>query len=237
MEAWSDERVHEPGGLSRYCRRGAAVALASAGLLVVACGGGGGGDVPGGDVSSISVDEGSLPVIEMAARWAWGDAERLDTLIGSADVVFSGTVVTLKGQRPVLTTPEGTEPGAPVPHFADLPVSQFEVRLEAVVSGNLTQGAAVTLEQIGGVEMRPDGTRARIMLKGDEPFQVGQKYLFFGSFQQDGTITVPPFGRMKVRPNGSLVAEAGWERLGALEELSRGNLGDAERQISATAGD
>jgi hypothetical protein len=75
------------------------------------------------------------------------------------------------------------------------------------------------------------------MLEGDEPIEVGQTYLFFGSFQRDGSIVVAPFGRMKVRPDGSLVAEPGWEHLGALAELSSRNLGDAERQISVTAGE
>ena len=73
------------------------------------------------------------------------------------------------------------------------------------------------------------------MLKGDQPIEVGQKYLFFGSYQGDETIETPPFGRMRVGADGSLAAEAGWEYLGALAQLSRLQLGDAEREISAAS--
>ena len=180
---------------------------------------------------------GGAQVIAVPAHWAWGDAERLGTLIESADVVFSGTVVALKGQRPALSQPAGAGSGAPMPRWANIPVSQFEVQVEGAVSGDLTPGSAVTVEQIGGVEARPDGTQVRLMLHRDEPLQFGEKYLFFGSFQEDGSIVAPPFGRMKVAPDGRLVAEASWEHLGALAELSRSDLGDAERKISAAAGE
>ena len=92
-------------------------------------------------------------------------------------------------------------------------------------------------EQIGGLETTPDGTRVRIMLERDEPVQVGQTYLFFASLQDDGSVVAPPFGRMNVRPDGSLAAAAGWEHLGAMTALSRKNLEDAEREISATSRD
>lgn len=177
-----------------------------------------------------------LPTVPMPALWAWGDAENLRTLTGSADVVFTGTVVALKGQRTVSSQSVGPEPGVPTPHFASLPVSEFEVLVESATSGNVTQGTVVTFEQLGGVETRPDGTQVRTILEGDAPIEVGATYLFFGTFQADGSIVAPPFSRMKVRPDGTLVAEAGWGHLSALAGLSRGNLGDAERQISAAAG-
>ena len=214
------------------------IPLVTALLLLAACGGGGGSDdqgsVPGSHHHTTQREE--LPTVALPARWAWGNAESLGTLISSADVVFSGTVIALKGQRPALSPSVGLETQGEAPRWADFPVSQFELRVENVVSGNLTPGTAV-IEQMGGVETRPDGTQVRLMLRGDEPLQVGGKYLFFGSFQKDGSIVAPPFGRMNVRPDGSLAAEAGWEHLRALAQLSRGNLGDAERQISVTAHD
>ncbi len=228
-------------GLSEYRGRGAFGVVAGWLLiLLAACGGGSDGPEDGARADGTTAAPGEeLPTVAMPARWASADAERLDTLIGSSDVVFSGTVVALKGQRPVgASQPGGEEPGAAsAPRFADLPVSQFEVRVESLISGELTPGAAVTLEQLGGVEIGPDGTQVRIQLEGDALLQVGQKYLFFGSFQENGSIVVAPFGRMKVQPNGSLVAEPGWGHLGALAELSRGNLGDAERQIRVTSGE
>jgi len=216
-----------------------ALALAGLTLFVFAC---------GGDRSDPSTDDAGatghhkiaggeqLPAVMLPARWAWGDAEQLNTLIGSADVVFRGHVAALKSQRPLTPRPPGAEAGGAAPRWADMPVSRFEVRIERVVAGNLTAATAF-FEQLGGVETRPDGTQVRIMLNGDQPIEVGETYLFFGSFQEDGSIVAPPFGRMHVRPNGGLVAEAGWEDLGALAELSRRNLGDAERQISVTAGE
>lgn len=216
------------------------LALVAGSVLLFACGGGDEGEKSydgNREADEVAVQEENLPTIAIPALWAWGDAEDLGTLIHSADVVFRGTVVALKSQRPALSLPAGAEPGTTAPRWADMPVSQFEVRLESVVSGNLTTGTAVTLEQLGGVETRPDVRQVRIMLEGDEPIEVGQTYLFFGSFQEDGSMVAPPFGRMKVRADGRLVAEPGWGHLGALTELSRRNLGDAERLISVTAGD
>jgi hypothetical protein len=215
--------------------------LAAAGLSLFVFGCGGGtdeptnGTQPGGHHHSAHGHE--LPTIELPSLWDAGSADRLGTLIGSADVVFRGNIVTLKGQRTALSQPGGAESGAPRPRWGDMPVSQFEVLVESVVSGSITPGTSVTLEQLGGVQTGPDGTRVRLMLEGDEPIEVGQTYLLFGSFQDDGSLVVAPFGRMKVGPHGSLAAEPGWEHLGALADLSRRNLGDAERQISVTAGE
>jgi hypothetical protein len=214
--------------------------LASAGLslFVFACGGGADvpeGVAPGGDTAATQDEE--LPTLEMPSLWAWGDAERLDTLIASADVVFTGNVLTLKGQRPVLSQPGGAEPEAPGPRWADIPVSEFEVQVESVVAGNLAAGTVVPLEQLGGVETMPDGSRVRLALEGDEPIQVGQTYLLFASFQENGSIVASPFGRLKVQANGGLAAEQDWAHLGALQQLSRMRLGDAERQIGVAAGE
>ena len=188
---------------------------------------------PDGAATSAQTEE--LPTVEMPSLWAWGDAERLDTLIGSADVVFTGTVVAHKGQRAAL---ERTgESGTPAPRWANRPVSQFELRVESVLSGALTAETTVTMEQLGGIDTRPDGTRVRIMLERDPPLEVGQRYVIFGTFQDDGSIVSSPFGRLKVRPDGSLAAEPGWENVGALAQLSRTKLADAEQQIRVTAGD
>jgi hypothetical protein len=212
------------------------LAIAAFGALVSACGGG--ADAPAGGATSSSMaaqQREALPTIEVQSLWAWGDAARLETLTSSADVVFRGSVVALKGQRLVLSTPGSGEPGAAAPRWADMPVSQFQVRVESISSGNLPPDATVTLEQLGGVQTQPDGTQVRIMLEGDEPIEVGLTYLFFASFQEDGSMVVPPFGRMKVRADSTLAAEQAWAHLGALQQLSDLHLGDAERRISAVA--
>lgn len=212
------------------------LSVAVFGSLVVACGGGAEDrDSAGKTRMSPVAPAGSevAPEIEVPALWAWGDAQDLRTLARRADAVFRGIIVALKGQRPRPAQAGGEAPAEVAPRW-DLPVSQFEVRVESVVSGNLPTGTVI-LEQIGGVETRPDGARVRIGLERDEPIHVGQTYLFFGSFQDNGTVVAPPFGRMKVRPDGSLVAEAGWDQAGAPAELSRRQLEDAEREISAAA--
>jgi len=216
---------------------GALTALITAGTLVVACGGA--AESPGSGSQEASNDSGQpqtgeITEIEVPALWALGDARDVQTLTDTAEVVFRGKVVALKGQRPSLSQPSGGAPESPAPRWADLPVSQFEVLVESVVLGTLPTGTVI-LEQIGGVETRPDGARVRFKLERDEPVEVGQRYLFFASLQDDGSVVAPPFGRMKVRPDGSLVAEAGWEHLGAMTALSRRNLEDAEREISAAS--
>jgi hypothetical protein len=213
------------------------LAVAGLSLLVFACGDGAADGTPQGEAPDDhhATQVGGLPTIALPSFWDWGSADRLETLIGSADVVFRGNVVALKNQRPVLSQPGGAESGAAAPRWGDMPVSQFEVRVDSVVAGILTPGTAVSLEQLGGVETRADGTQVRIMLSRDEPVEVGLTYLFFGSFQKDGSIVAPPFGRMKVHADGSLAAEDAWAHLGALAQLSRMHLGDAEREISAAS--
>jgi len=210
-------------------------AVAGVSLFVFACGGGGanapGNGASSGDTTSAQGDE--LPTIELPSLWDSSSAASLETLIGSADVVFRGNVVALKGQRAALAQP--ADPSAPAPRWADLPVSQFEVRVESAVSGSLTAGTLMTFEQAGGVQTRADGSRVRIMLEGDQAVQVGATYLFFGSVREDGIIEAPPFGRMQVRADGSLAAEARWADVGALKQLSSMSVGDAEREISAAA--
>ncbi len=213
------------------------LSVAVFGSFVVACGGGAADSNSASKAATSSAAPSAsdvVPEIEVPALWAWGDAQDLRTLTVTADAVFKGTVVSLKGERPQAPNAAGDAPGAPAPRWADLPVSQFEVRIESVVSGSLLTDTAV-YEQIGGLETTPDGTRVRIMLERDEPVHVGQTYLFFGSFQDDGSVVAPPFGRMKVRPDGSLATEAGWEHIGVPADLSRRTLGDAEREISAAS--
>jgi hypothetical protein len=223
--------------LSGFKAWGALIALIAAGSLVTACGGGADTRVRSDRDASNSANSPApdqIPEIEVHALWALGDAKDVPTLLGKADVVFRGKVVAFKGLRPSLSQPGGSAPEAPPPRSADLPVSQFEVRVESVLSGTVPT-ETVVLEQIGGVQTRPDGTRVRIGLEGDERIHVGQKYLFFASFQEDGSVVASPFGRMKVRQDGSLVAESGWEHLGAMTDLSRRKLEDAEREISTAS--
>ncbi len=228
-------------GLSGCCGRVALVA--SAGwllLLVSACGGGGEREATttdGAQADTVAAQGEELPVVEVHALWAWGDAENLGTLTASADVVFRGRVIALKGQSPAIPQAGGAEAGGPGPRWADFPVSQFEVHVEKVISGTLNPGSTVIFEQAGGVQTRPDGSQVRLVLERDELVAVGEKYLFFAKIREDGVLEAAPFARMKVSADGRLSAGAGWQQLGALQHLSRLRLEDAERDISAAAGD
>jgi hypothetical protein len=225
--------------LSGFKAWGALIALVISGSLVIACGGGGaetpGGNSAPGDNESRPSQAGDIPEIEMPAAWAYGDAEDLATLTASADVIFRGKVVALKDQHPALPQTSGAGAGAPTPRWANLPISQFDVRVEKVVSGGLNPGTTVTFEQVGGVQTRPDGTQVRLILEQDELLEVGEKYLFFAKVREDGVLEVAPFARMKVSNDGRLSAGKGWGQLKALEQLSRMNVDSAEREISAAA--
>ena len=224
--------------LSGFRAWGALIGLVTAAALVGACGdrgerpGDGNREATSG-VGSSQADD--IPEVEVPALWAVGEARDIQTLTSSAEVVFRGRVLAFKGQQSA-KSPAGSEAAGARPRWADLPVSRFEVSVENVMSGQLPT-TTVVLEQIGGVETRPDGTQARIRLEDDPPVRVGTTYLIFGKLQPDGSVAAPPFGRLQVRGDGSLAAEAGWEDLGALRELSKRKLGDAEREVSANRHD
>lgn len=213
------------------------LALVAGSFLLFACGGGDEGEKSydgNREGDEVAVQEENLPTISVPALWAWGDAGDLATLIRSADVVFSGKVVALKGQRPAISGGAGA--GSMSPRWGQFPISQFEVGVEGVITGDLTSGSTITFEQAGGVQTRPDGTSVRVALENDEPMRVGESYLFFASLQEDGSMGAPPFGRMQVGADGRLSASADWSHLGALQQLDRMHVDDAEREIRAVAG-
>jgi len=225
--------------LSAFRAKGAVLALVIAASVVAACGGG--AATPGSSGGKATSDgvppqAGELPEIEIHAAWAWGDAEDLATLAASADTVFRGKVVAFKGQHPALSPSENTQAGGPVPRWADFPISQFEVRVEKVVTGPLQPGSTVTFEQAGGVQTRPDGTAVKLVLEQDELVEPGEKYLFFAKIREDGVLEAAPFARMKVSDDAQLSAGKGWGNLKALQQLSRLDVDRAEREISAAAG-
>ena len=140
IDSWGPHHVMERGrpGVQRLNRptftRLLILSIAGLSVFVFACGGGGAkapeAAEPAGHHAPVPGED--LPIVVLPARWAWGDAEHLGTLISSADVVFRGTVVALRSQTPV-----GGEAAADGPRWADFPVSQFDVGVESVISGNL----------------------------------------------------------------------------------------------------
>jgi hypothetical protein len=210
------------------------LSIAVLGSIVVACGG-------GADDTTSTADNDTrqavaeVPQIEVPALWAWGDAQDLRTLTASADAVFRGKVVALRGQHTALPQTGGGAASGPTPRWASFPVSQFELQVESVMSGGLAAGTTILFEQMGGVESRPDGTQVKILLEKDELLAVGQTYLFFARIREDGVAEAAPFSRLKVSPDGNMSAGSGWGQLKALEQLSRMDLQTAEREIGAAA--
>ncbi|TMG05298.1 MAG: hypothetical protein E6I09_05025 [Chloroflexi bacterium] len=224
--------------MRRYKTWGGLVALFIAGLLVASCGRGA-GKIDEGTADTTehigSQQTADIPEIEIPAAWAYGDAQDLATLTASADAVFRGRVVALKGQHAAIPQ-SGAQTGAPAPRWADFPVSQFELHVEKVVFGPLSPGSTTTFEQVGGVQNRPDGTQVRLVLEKDELVEPGDQYLFFAKIREDGVLEAAPFARMKVSGDGRLSAGKGWAHLNALEQLSRMSVENAEGEISAAAG-
>ena len=179
--------------MSGFRAWGALIGLVTAEALVGACGdrgerpGDGNREATSG-VGSSQADD--IPEVEVPALWAVGEARDIQTLTSSAEVVFRGRVLAFKGQQSA-KSPAGSEAAGARPRWADLPVSRFEVSVENVMSGQLPT-TTVVLEQIGGVETRPDGTQARIRLEDDPPVRVGTTYLIFGKLQPDGSVAAPP---------------------------------------------
>jgi hypothetical protein len=193
--------------------------------VAVACGSGEEQARNGDSGSNSAVSD--LPVVDVPARWASGNARDLPTLIASTGTVFVGEVVALSGQR---TQTVGRGAATAEGPSADFPISEYQVTVRRSLAGGLAEGTSVTLEQPGGVTTGADGSQARIMLEDDEPLEVGQTYLIFGSLGEDGVLTTAPYGRFVVE-NGSISPLDGWAQLPVAEQLAGRSVEDAAAQV------
>ena len=216
-------------GLSRYSGRGVFLALACFGLLVAACGG---SDSPSGDAGSAepsaSHGDDGIPVVHIPTRWATGNAADLRTLVATNGTVFVGRVTGLKETR--LEDPLGG--AGPSSDRARVPVSVFEVKVDASLAGGARERSTVLIEQAGGVSLNLDGSHKLFVLGGDEPLAVGERYLFFATTKSNGNLTAPPFGRFTVSGDGTLLPSATWARLGAVQQLAGLRVEEARREIA-----
>lgn len=179
------------------------VVIGALSLFPAACGGGSGG-------STTSTDP---ETIEIPTRWASGNAADLRTLVQNSDQVFLGRVSRVVGQS------EPELPGADIKRQLP-PMTSFEVTVSSTMAGTLAPGATVVIEQAGGTIATSDGRRAVVVLEGDTLLEDGAEYLFFASRKSNGNLTAPPFGRLQVTADGSLVPLDAWSELGALKQLS-----------------
>ncbi len=194
----------------------AAVVLAPAALG--ACG--------GGDADDGTREKG-LPVVEVPARWATAIASSVPALTDASDVVFMGRVARPLPQR-LEHLPGRANGGA----GTEFPISAFEVAVESVMSGSLTAGTTVVVEQAGGTEHGPDGAYT-VVLEQDELIRPGWTYIFFATWKENGTLTAPPFGRFAIGQDGKVDAPGVWQRLPAAQELAGLQMAAAVAEIEA----
>jgi len=208
--------------MNRLIREGlswpAVCALVAAGLvLLTACGGGGEREATtdgAGQADAVAAQGEEIPTVEVQTRWAYGNANDLQSLIGSSDEVFVGSVTRVLGQS------EGEQAPRMNNGRRGLPLTSFEVTVKSAQIGSLTPGDTVVIEQAGGITEVSGGSRVSIVLEGDKLLENGAEYLFFADRKANGNLTVPPFGRLQVGGDGSLEPLAAWSRLGALRQLS-----------------
>jgi hypothetical protein len=195
----------------------AALAIMSA--LAVACGGSDSGSSSDHGVANEAAPAPGAPA-EVPTRWASAIANDLPSLLDSSDEVFVGRVTRVTGQR--------DEPaGAP----RTFPITRYEVSVEQSISGTLTPGAAVVVEQGGGTIRSSDGTETRVILHGDEFLVPGASYLFFAGYKSNGTLAAPPFSRLRVAADGALHPLHHWASLGALQQLAGLSAVEAARAV------
>jgi hypothetical protein len=169
---------------------------------------------------------GDTSLVHIPATWATGTGHDLPTLVASTDVTFTGTVVGRSGQRDI--------PVSEVLPGRSLPITQFDVRVEEVAAGRLSAGTVIVVEQPGGQVTKPDGSSVAYVLEGDVPIAVGQKYLFFASFKDNGALAAAPFARFPIK-DGSVTAPEGWAILGAVSQLSGAAVRDAMSEVRSDA--
>ena len=134
-----------------------------------------------------------------------------------------------------------SRPSAPKPagdgaeRHASFPISVFQVKVVRSIVGDLTVGQSVALEQPGGLITRTDGSRARIVLEGDEPIQVGTRYLMFTYVRADGTLASSPFGRFIVGNDGSIAPLGKWASLPVARQLDGASVEEAAGEVQAHA--
>jgi hypothetical protein len=192
-------------------------ALMLAPAVLAACSGG------SADNSAYQQDSGT--VVEIPARWATDIASSVPALTEASDVVFVGRVV-----RPLPQRSERLPGRANGGTGTEFPISAFEVAVESVMSGPLSAGASVVVEQPGGTRTGSDGAYT-VVLERDERIRPGQTYIFFATQKENGTLTAPPFGRFVIGQDGKVDAPDAWQELPASQELSGMDMAEAAAVI------
>ncbi|MDT0487520.1 MULTISPECIES: hypothetical protein [Streptomyces] len=121
--------------------------------------------------------------VEYAHASTIGDFSQDESLVGFADFVFHGTVVTKKGTTEIDGFPE----------------TQWAVKVNEVFEGTLQVGSTTVVNQTGGYD---EDTNSLTLMEGDLPLEVGENYVFATRRMSDRAwyTMVPVYG---ARPVGS----------------------------------
>ncbi|MEX0684332.1 MAG: hypothetical protein WD904_12575 [Dehalococcoidia bacterium] len=170
-----------------------------------------------------------VPVVHIPARYAKTLGADLDTLVSTFDVAFVGVVTGEAEQRSELMAGGRGE----------LPVSVFTVLVEASADAAVV-GSTVEVEQLGGITTG-GGTRTtqgqgpvRLLMEGDSPIEVGERYLFIVKEKAPGIYRASPMARFPIE-SGRLQPAAGWEDLGAAQEIAGLTVAQAMERVSRSA--
>ncbi|MFF5963311.1 hypothetical protein ACFY64_06120 [Streptomyces collinus] len=119
--------------------------------------------------------------VEYAHASTIGDFSTDERLVGFADFVFHGTVVTKKGTTEIDGMPE----------------TQWAVKVNEVFEGTLQSGSTTVVNQTGGYD---EDSNSLTLMEGDLPLQVGESYVFSTRKMSDRAwyTMVPVYGAQPV---------------------------------------
>ena len=172
-------------------------------------------------------------VREVPARWSTSAGADLSTLVRSSDVVFVGTVNQRIGQRNESPDPVAKDRSGLADKLTlsgGFPVSEFEIRVDQPLTGDLVVGQTITMEQIGGRLPSGNGDEILLVLEGDTPLAPGQRYLFFANVKENGAFAAAPYARLPI-VEGTVSAAATWSQMPAVAAVDGRELNDAIEKV------
>ncbi|MGW4595008.1 hypothetical protein ACWEOA_06655 [Streptomyces sp. NPDC004457] len=158
------------GSTSRL-RKGAVLTVAGLAVAAVAAWGG---------VQAVADDRPEFSVQYMHASTI-GDFSEDEKLVGFADFVFHGTVVSRKGTTEIDGIPE----------------TQWAVKVNEVYEGTLQAGSTTVVNQTGGYDA---DSNSLMLMEGDLPLEPGESYVFSTHSMSDRSwfTMVPVYGAQPV---------------------------------------
>ncbi|MFF5859078.1 hypothetical protein ACFY8B_26195 [Streptomyces sp. NPDC012751] len=133
-----------------------------------------------GGVQAFADDRPEFSVQYMHASTV-GDFSEDEKLVGLADFVFHGTVVSRKGTTEIDGVPE----------------TQWAVKVNEVYEGTLQAGSTTVVNQTGGYDA---DTNSLTLMEGDLPLEIGENYVFSTHSMSDRAwfTMVPVYGAQPV---------------------------------------